>query len=389
MKSRSSARTCSIVLAALVPCAMANGQAQECTIAFLGDQGTDADSVNVLKVIEAEKAAAVIHLGDFDYDDDPASWEAQINAILGENYPYFAAIGNHDEDEFYATGGYQDLIEDRMDRLGIDWNGEIGVRCAFSFEGIRIVMIAPGIFQQMDPGQVNENYLHDQLAADKSTWKIAAWHKNQRSMQVGDKSDETGWGVYETARRGGAVIATAHEHSYSRTQLLSNCQAQTVASNDPILQLARDDPATPEDEGRSFVFVSGLGGMSIRDQNRCLPTTPPYGCNGTWASVYTSDQGARHGALFATFRYGGDPRLAHFYFKNVDGLIVDEFLVRAPNAPEACRSDINDDVRVDSMDMLLLLINWGERGGPADITGNGLVDILDLFLLIQDFGQCL
>src|SRR5207248_8882064 len=31
--------------------------------------------------------------------------------------------------------------------------------------------------------------------------------------------------------------------------------------------------------GRSFVFVSGLGGESIRSQQRCLPTTFPYGCN--------------------------------------------------------------------------------------------------------------
>ncbi len=385
--SKPSAHSLSIVLA-VIPCALANGQSQECTIAFLGDQGTGAASVTVLKLIESEHAAAVIHCGDFDYDDDPASWEAQTNAILGENYPYFAVLGNHDQDEFYSVGGYQDLIEDRMDRLGIDWHGEAGLRFAFTFEGIRIVMIAPGIFQQMDPGLVNENYLRDQLDADRSTWTIAAWHKNQRSMQVGDKSDETGWGVYEAARQGGAVIATAHEHSYSRTQLLSNCQAQTVASTDSILQLARDNPATLEDEGRSFAFVNGLGGMSIRDQNRCLPTTPPYGCNGTWASVYTSDQGGKHGVLFATFRYGGDPRLAHFYFKNVDGLIIDEFLVRAPNAPEACRSDVNDDYSVDAMDMLVLLVEWGHRGGPGDITGNGIVDILDLLTLISDFGQC-
>jgi predicted phosphodiesterase len=383
-----SARSLSIVLAAMIPGAMAAGQSRECTIAFIGDQGSGADTVGVLKIIEAEGAQAVIHCGDFDYDDDPGAWDAQITAILGENYPYFAAIGNHDEDEFYTNGGYQDLIEDRMDRVGIDWQGEMGVRCAFSFEGIRIVMIAPGIFQSMDPQQINENYLRDQFAADHSTWRIAAWHKNQRSMQVGDKSDETGWGVYETARRGGAVIATAHEHSYSRTQLLSNCQAQTIASTDPILQLARDNPATPEDEGRSFVFVSGLGGQSIRDQNRCFPVTPPYGCGGVWASIYTSDQAARFGALFATFRYGGDPRLAHFYFKNVDGLIIDEFLVRAPDSPEACRSDINDDMTVNAMDMLFLLVAWDQRGGPADITGDGIVDIMDLLMLITDFGQC-
>ena len=46
-----------------------------------------------------------------------------------------------------------------------------------------------------------------------------------------------------------------------------------------------------------------------------------------WASVYTSDQGAQPGALFGVFNYGGDPSLARFYFKDVAGQVVDDFLV--------------------------------------------------------------
>ena len=65
------------------------------------------------------------------------------------------------------------------------------------------------------------------------------------------------------------------------------------------LLLAADDPATQEDEGRSFVFVSGLGGSSVRDQDRCLPATPPYGCDGLWASIYSQAQSGRPGALQA------------------------------------------------------------------------------------------
>jgi hypothetical protein len=108
---------------------------------------------------------------------------------------------------------------------------------------------------------------------------------------------------------------------------------QTVASTDNTLVLSRDDPDTVADEGRSFVFVSGLGGQSIRNQQRCLPTTPPYGCNGEWASIYTSDQGASSGALFATFNYNGDPTLAHFYFKDINSSVPDEFFVRVDAAP--------------------------------------------------------
>ena len=79
--------------------------------------------------------------------------------------------------------------------------------------------------------------------------------------------------------------------------------------------------------GATFAFVSGLGGVGIRDQERCLPRTYPYGCNGEWASIYTSNQGAKFGALFIEFHVDGDPGRAHGYFMNVDGEIIDDFTI--------------------------------------------------------------
>jgi len=219
-----------------------------------------------------------------------------------------------------------------MKRLGIPWKGELGFRSSFRYQGIFIVLTAPGIFLPLDPLGVHWSFIYHELAADNSTWRITSWHKNMSQMQVGGKLDETGWGVYEAARLGGAIIATAHEHSYSRTHLLESISRRIVASTDNTLMLSRDNPATLSDEGRSFVFVSGLGGRSIRDQERCLPTTPPYGCKGEWASIYTSAQGANFGALFGTFNYLGDPTLAHFYFKDIAGHVPDEFFVRSAAA---------------------------------------------------------
>ena len=145
-----------------------------------------------------------------------------------------------------------------------------------------------------------------------------SWHKNMKLMQVGGKSDATGWGVYEELRRGGAIIATGHEHSYSRTHLLSSMQNQTVASTSDTLVLTEDLVGTPGDEGRSFAFVSGLGGRSIRSQKLDGPW---------WAAIYTSTQNANFGALFGTFNYNGNPKLARFYFKDIDGVVPDSFFV--------------------------------------------------------------
>ncbi len=283
-------------------------------IAFLGDQGLGEDAQAVLRLIAAEGAQAVVHSGDFDYKDDPAAWEAQINDILGADFPYFAAVGNHDRHVFYGEGGYQSFLRARMRRLGISWEGDLGVKSSFTFNGIFFLLTAPDIF-----GAGHAEYIQHKLAADHSVWRIASWHKNMKRMQVGGKSDETGWEIYEAARKGGALIATAHEHTYSRTHLLSNFQDQVVASRSDTLVLSADDPTTPADEGRSFVFVSALGGRSIRDQE----------LEGDWwASIYTSDQQASHGALFGIFNYAGEEGLAKFYFKDINGVMPDEFYVK-------------------------------------------------------------
>ena len=308
---------------ALAPAAQApDPVSPDVTIAFFGDQGLGGDAEAVLALIRDEGADAVIHMGDFDYEDDPAAWDAQIDAFLGADFPYFASAGNHDEANFYRSGGYQDLLEARMNRLGMLWEGDLGVRSSFHFEGIFIVFTAPGSFGDGD--EVYAPYIRDALAADDSVWSISAWHKNMRRMQVGGKPDETGWGVYEESRRGGAIMATAHEHSYSRSHLLADVENQVVASTEAPLVLAADDPATPEDEGRSFAFVSGLGGQSIRDQEIDGPW---------WASIYTADQGARSGALFGVFNYQGNPNLARFTFKDITGAVIDDFFVTSSPEP--------------------------------------------------------
>jgi len=56
-------------------------------IAFIGDQGLAETSIAVLQLIKSEGADAVVHSGDFDYDDNPAAWDTLINNTLGEDFP--------------------------------------------------------------------------------------------------------------------------------------------------------------------------------------------------------------------------------------------------------------------------------------------------------------
>ena len=288
-------------------------------VAFIGDQGRGSSARAVLELIRDEGAVMVLHQGDFDYSDDPEAWDGLISGVLGPSFPYFASVGNHDVNAWAGAEGYQQKLLDRLSRIpGARCVGEYGVKAACTYQGLFFILSGAGTL-----GSGHAAYIREQLAGNDSVWSICSWHKNQRAMQVGGKSDEVGWGPYEACREGGAIIATGHEHSYSRTKTLNNTEFQTGAPLWP------DPDAVRVGDGSTFVFVSGLGGASIRTQERCRPTTPPYGCNGEWASIYTSEQAAKYGALFIEFNVDGNPRKAVGYFKNIDGEAVDSFTVVA------------------------------------------------------------
>lgn len=271
-------------------------------IAFIGDQGLGKSAEAVLKLIKSEGAQAVLHQGDLDCKNNPSAWEAQINNILGPDFPYFACVGNHDKRKWNGRNGYQQFLKSRLNRLGITWDGDLGVKSSVQYKGIFIIQVAPG-----DLGFYHAAYIREQLAEDKSIWRICCWHRDMHLMQVASNNDDTGWDVYDEARKGGAIIATAHDHSYGRTYLMSNFTTQAVASRSNPLIIT---------EGQTFTFFSGLGGKSIHTQELNAPW---------WARLYTKTQGATYGALFGVFNVNGVPNTAMFYFKNIKGAIIDRF----------------------------------------------------------------
>ena len=53
-----------------------------------------------------------------------------------------------------------------------------------------------------------------------------------------------------------------------------------------------------------------------------------------------------------------------------------------------CPADINGDGTVDVLDLLEVLAAWGQSGVPADINGDGIVDVLDLLEVLGAWGAC-
>ena len=287
-----------------------HGASQPLTVAFIADQRSGRNARSVLELIKAERADLVLHQGDFDYRDDPDGWDSLITDVLGADFPYFAAVGNHDTKRWYGSNGYQAKLRTRLNRVsGARCIGELGVKSACNYRGLFFILSGVGTIPNRPDDPDHIAFIRDQLATTEAIWRICAWHKNQNTMQVGSKSSDVGWAPYEECRKGGAIVATGHEHSYSRTHLMDNFETQSVVSTSRTLQI---------EEGRSFAFVSGLGGAGIRDQDRDGPW---------WAEVYTSDQGANYGALFCKFFSNRELNKASCYFKDIDGAIPDSFEV--------------------------------------------------------------
>ncbi len=262
-------------------------------VAFIGDSGNGDGFRRVLELIKSEGAHVVLHQGDFDYDENAGGFFQTIDSVLGRDFPFFASVGNHDVDSWRENcwdrnGCYAKFLKARMARIGVTPD---------------------------DPD------LDDQM--------YSATYRGLKLVFVGDGGARAGDKVYApyiTCKDLGAIIATAHEHSYQRTRTLTSMKDQVVDASCPdpnTICVAKGSP------GKSFVFVSGLGGQSVRDQERCLPATFPYGCKGEWAKIYTSTQGATFGALFVVFNVDGDPTRAQGYFKNINGQIVDRFDITA------------------------------------------------------------
>jgi hypothetical protein len=314
-------------------------------VAFIGDSANGANFQAVLNLIESEGADLVMHQGDFDYVYDADGFFGTIDSVLGPTFPYLASVGNHDVASWSESCGdpdgcYATFLKQRMAATGItpddpNLNDQM---YSTEFHGLGMVFVGENGAAATECS-TNPNgyacYIRNELQTDRHIWRICSWHKNQQAMQVGGKTNEMGWFVYDACTDLSALILTAHEHSYERTKTLTNPQTQAVdVVQHPLVDGVPGNPNSLRVKpGSTPVFVSGLGGNSMRPQLRCLPAAYPYGCNYEWASIYTTNQtpggASRYGALFIEFYVDGDPYKARGYFKNTLGETIDTFEIRA------------------------------------------------------------
>ena len=209
---------------------------------------------------------------------------------------------------WHATGsGYLNLLTQQQDRANVSQycEGDLGENQACYYKGLYFVISGVGT-----QGTGHVQFVEDAFDAVPAQWRLCGWHKNQRLFQLNTKSDETGYDIYDTCRAYGAIIATGHEHSYSRTYTMTSFVSQTIKDFNNTITLA---------PGQTTCFVSGLGGQSIREWDPALERNP------WWAATGASNNGINYGALFCTFKVNGDPTRANCFYEDLDGERFDDF----------------------------------------------------------------
>jgi len=308
------------------------------TVAYLGDSGASQDTVDVLEMIRQEGAELVVHVGDFDYCDDSTLFVQFLDATLDDT-PFLPVIGNH---ELHVWDDYSELLQERWSRtVDTDYlqcEGILFVNYWCVYRGLFIAFSSVGTKcgDGYDDYGWHEQQLSEQLekshhyADNRGTliepWVNCAWHKNQEVLQLTDKGDETGFGVYNLCSSEGALIVTGHSHAYGRTHGLRDVSALEVTDDCETTIRNFDNRNDDNDicvydlfDEQSIVAVVGLGGKDTQETgvelNEELRGAPH------WASTYNEQSGA----LFCVYNYEGFEHLAYCYFKTISGRVIDEF----------------------------------------------------------------
>jgi len=132
--------------------ATATEPAQPVTVAFIGDQGIGPGARAVLEMIKAEHADLVVDQGDLGYGHDPGAWDAMVTDVLGADFPYFAAVGNHDVAAWRGRNGYQAKLRARLARTPeARCSGDLGVMSSCTYKGLFFVLSGIGTLPPDSP----------------------------------------------------------------------------------------------------------------------------------------------------------------------------------------------------------------------------------------------
>jgi uncharacterized membrane protein len=129
-------------------------------------------------------------------------------------------------------------------------------------------------------------------------------------------------------------------------------------------------PVGPATLGNAFIWREGIGTMDLTDYFGEVGVTWPFGFHFSIATCISPN-----GRWIAGWGYSGSIGNTVSWFVEIPGDI-------------SCPSDVTGDGLVNVSDLLLVIGYWGSADSPADINFDGIVDVSDLLMVISNWGPC-
>jgi concanavalin A-like lectin/glucanase superfamily protein len=220
-------------------------------IAFVGDEGCEPETDDVISLIQANNYDYVVSVGDHAYES-PGCWTGRFD-VLKPNFN--SAYGNHEYSESNSPGAYQTFF------------GHSKTYFTFKFQNIFFLVLDDNDFEDGSApsdasGSTQYNFFVSELArvANDSTitWKIAVAHHPWFGHGADHTENEGGQvQVYHSlfTSNGVSFIVTGHNHHWQRSHQVS------YNSSDPRSPTIVDSSAPYVKNNTGIIHVvSGTGG---------------------------------------------------------------------------------------------------------------------------------
>ncbi|KAG4091703.1 hypothetical protein H8356DRAFT_1407546 [Neocallimastix lanati (nom. inval.)] len=296
---------------------------------------------------------AILNLGDLDYKCLPDKYFTDV-LDSKRNYQFMSVIGNHDAksqcpDEVakkFLNNVYDEMINKKNKDINCEFS-ESKFMWSCKYKNMRIIGLSPSI-KGADNTKEQLRFLKKHLTEAKEDWKICSWHfydkyyhtgkyQEYGNIVSGDGHDDESF--YDFCKDHGAIIFSAHDHVYARTNVMSKFKKPVIDEYD----LKTGTDIVQIREGATFNILNGVGGWEIYIEQG---EQKDYS---HWVKKYArgehNENAIRFGGLFCKFNLGGNNRKAYCEFKRINSSdkVFDKFYIYRNDSPEdILYSEIDD-----------------------------------------------
>eukprot|EP00833_Pecoramyces_ruminatium_P008743 jgi/Orpsp1_1/1182775/evm.model.c7180000082622.1 len=313
---------------------------EEFKLAIIGDSGSDKEANEVMELSDFD---ALLHLGDFDYRCMPDKY---FNDVLDSDrtYQFMGVLGNHDAKhqcpddvaEKFKNNVYNEMTGSKNDKVKCEFS-ESKFMWSCVYQNMRIIGLTPGV-NGAEKRREQLSFLKEHLENATEDWKICSWHFYDKYYHTGKypqygnivSGDEGGESFYDYCKDHGAIIFSAHDHVYARTNVMSKFSTPEI----DVYDKNTESNISQIRNGATLNILNGAGGWEMYIEQGEQKDYKH------WVKKYAKgdnrENEKKYGGLFCQFNYGGNNKRAHCKFLRINSSekVFDSFDIYRNDDPE-------------------------------------------------------